>query len=295
MILVTGATGRTGRHLVAELLGRGAAVRALTRDRIAAREVLGADVEIVEGDLDDGEHLDAALKGVERIYLLAPPHPRIADMEASVIEAARRAGVRQVVKHSAIDAGRHARSDVARMHFAGEQRLVASGLDYTILRGSMFMQNFLVFTPTIVSQGLLALPAGTGRCAFVDCADLAAVAAAVLTQDGHESRTYLVTGPEALTMDDAAAQLSVAFGRTIRYLDRDLEVPIEDARAALGAQGAPAWVIEQMTGSINALAAGEVAEVTDVVAGLTARPPHTFAQFAQTFADLARGFPPGAP
>jgi uncharacterized protein YbjT (DUF2867 family) len=295
MILVTGATGQTGRHLVAELLGRGAAVRALTRDKIAAREVLGSDVEIVEGDLDNGEPLDAALKGIERVYLLAPPHPRIAEMEASVIEAARRAGVRQVVKHSAIDASRHARSDVARMHFAGEQRLVASRLGYTILRGSMFMQNFLVFTPTIVSQGLFALPAGTGRCAFVDCADLAAVAAAVLTQDGHDSRTYLVTGPEALTMDDAAAQLSVAFGRTIRYIDRDLDVPIEDAQAALGAQGAPAWVIEQMKGSISAFAAGEVAEVTDVVAGLTDRPPHTFAQFAQTFADLARGFQPGAP
>jgi uncharacterized protein YbjT (DUF2867 family) len=145
------------------------------------------------------------------------------------------------------------------------------------------------------SQGLFALPAGTGRCAFVDCADLAAVAAAVLTQDAHDGRTYLVTGSEALTMDAAAAQLSVAFGRTIRYLDRDLDVPIEDARAALGAQGAPDWVIEQMKGSISAFAAGEVAEVTDVVAGLTDRPPHTFAQFAQTFAEFARGFQPGAP
>lgn len=295
MILVTGATGKTGRHLVAELLGRGATVRALTRDRVAARKALGSDVEIVQGDLADGESLDVALKGVERVYLLAPPHPRMAEMEASVIGAARRAGVRHVVKHSAIDASPNARSDVARMHFAGEQGLVTSGLNFTIVRGSMFMQNFLAFAPTIVSQGLLAVPAGTGRCAFVDCADLAAVAAAVLTQDGHDSRTYLVTGPEALTMDDAAARLSVAFGRTIRYLDRDLDVPIHDARAALGAQGSPDWVIEQMKGSVGALAAGEVAEVTDVVAGLAGRPPHTFAQFAQTFADLARSFQPGAP
>jgi uncharacterized protein YbjT (DUF2867 family) len=288
MILVTGATGQTGRHLVAELLGRGAAVRVLSRDATAARQILGPDVEVAEGDLDDRESVEAALKGAERVYLLAPAGPRLGVMEAGVIEVARNAGVRQVVKHSAIDASPHARSEVARMHFAGEQRLAGSGLAHTILRGSMFMQNFLMFAPMIVSEGLLALPTGAGRCAFVDCADVAAVAAAVLTQDGHDSRIYLVTGGKALSMDDVAAQLSVAFGRTIRYLD----VPIEVARAAFRAQGLDSWLIEQMDGSTRAFAAGEVAEVTDVVAHLTGRPPHTFARFAQAFADLARGFQP---
>ncbi len=277
MILVTGATGQTGRHLVAELLRRGAAVRALARDPAAARRILGPDVELAEANLDHPGTLDAALKGAERVYLLAPPHPRLAAMEANLIEAARRAGVRQVVKQSAIDASSAARSDVARMHFAGERLLAASGLAHTILRGSMFMQNFLMLRPAIVSQGLLAVPMGTGRCAFVDCADVAAVAAAVLTQDGHNARTYLVTGAQALSMDDVAAQLSTALGRRIRYRD----VPIEAARAALRGQGVSGWEIEQMRGSAEAFAAGEVAEVTDVVARLTGSAPRTFAQFAR--------------
>jgi uncharacterized protein YbjT (DUF2867 family) len=233
-------------------------------------------VELVAVDLEQRETLGAALKGAERVYLLAPPHPRLAAMEANLIEAARRAGVRRVVKHSAIDAGPSARSDVARMHFAGERLLAASGLSYTILRGSMFMHNFLMLMPTIVSEGVLAVPMGAGRCAFVDAADVAAVAAAVLTQDGHEARSYLVTGAEALSMNDVAALLSTALGRTIRYRD----VPIEAARAGLRAQGISDWQIEQMRGSAEAFAAGEVAEVTDVVVRLTGRPPRSFAQFA---------------
>lgn len=276
MIVVSGATGQTGRHLVAELLRRGAAVRALARDPAAAQAILGPDVELVAADLEQRETLDAALKGAERVYLLAPPHPRLTAMEANLIEAARRAGVRQVVKHSAIDAGPSARSDVARMHFAGERLLAASGLAHTILRGSMFMQNFLMLRPTIVSEGVLAVPMGTGRCAFVDTADVAAVAAAVLTQDGHDARSYLVTGTEALSMDDVVALLSTALGRTIRYRD----VPIEAARAGLRAQGISDWQIEQMQRSAEAFAAGEVAEVTDVVVRLTGRPPRSFAQFA---------------
>lgn len=275
-MLVTGATGQTGRHLVAELLQRGAAVRALARDPSTARRMLGPDVELVEGNLDHRETLDAALQGAERVYLLAPPHPRLAAMEANLIQAARRAGVRQVVKHSAIDAGPAARSDIARMHAAGERLLAASGLAHTILRASMFMQNFRMLTPTIVSQGLLAVPMGAGRCAFVDCADVAAVAAAVLTQDGHDARTYLVTGAQALSPDDVAAHLSTALGHTIRYVD----LPVEAARAALRAQGVSDWQIQQLLGSAEAFAAGEVAQVTEVVARLTGRPPRTFADFA---------------
>jgi uncharacterized protein YbjT (DUF2867 family) len=279
MIVVTGATGHTGRHAVAELLERGVRVRALTRDSTRAPSILGPEVDIVEADLESPEALDSALNGADQVYLLAPPHPRLAAMEAAVIEAARRAGVRRLVKHSAIDARPDARSEVARMHFAGERMLAESGLAYTIVRGSMFMQNFLMFAPAIVAQGVLAVPMGTGRCAFVDCADVGAVAAAVLTQDGHDGHTYLVTGPEALSPDDVAAQLSTVLGRTIHYVD----IPVQDAVASLRAQGVAGWLIEQMLGSALTFAAGEVAEVTDTVARLTGRPPRAFADFAREF------------
>src|SRR5262249_35502813 len=141
------------------------------------------------GDLDRGDRLAAAMSGVDRLYLLAPPSPGLARVEAGALEVARRAGVRRIVKHSAIDAGPAARSSIARMHASGEQLLAASGLDYTILRGSMFMQNFLLFAESIAVAGEIRAPMRNGRCAFIDCVDLAAVAAAVLTEDGHNGRT----------------------------------------------------------------------------------------------------------
>src|SRR5262249_61930002 len=109
---------------------------------------------------------------------------------------AGRAGGRRIVKPWAIAAGPAARSSIARLHAAGEQVLAASGLDYTILRGSMFMQNFLLFAESIAVAGEIRAPMRNGRCAFVDCVDLAAGAAAVLTEGGHHGRTYVVTGPE---------------------------------------------------------------------------------------------------
>jgi hypothetical protein len=123
MILVTGATGQTGRPLVAELLRRGAAVRALVWDPSAARPILGPDVELVEGDLERPNTLDAALQGAEQVYLLTPPHPRLAAMEVGVIHAARRAGVCQVVKHSAIDASPAARPGRVRLADRADPRI----------------------------------------------------------------------------------------------------------------------------------------------------------------------------
>ena len=288
MILVTGATGKTGRHLTGELVRRGAPVRALVRNPAAAKAVLGDKVQIVAGDLDRPDTLEAAMLHVELLYLLAPPSPRLAEVEAGAIEAARRAGVRRIVKHSAIDAGSAARSSIARMHATSERMLAASGLDHTILRGSMFMQNFLLFAESIAVDGEIRAPMRNGRCAFVDCADLAAVAAAVLTEAGHQGRTYLVTGPEALSAADAAARLSAALSRPIRYVD----CPVQEATAILRGQGSPEWMIADMLASIETFAAGEIDEVTDVVERVAGRSPRTFATFARDAAPLlAAGVP----
>ena len=287
MILVTGATGKTGRHLTGELVRRGERVRAFVRNPAAAAAVLGPEVEIVAGDLDRTDTLEAAMSGVDLLYLLAPPSPRLAEVEAAAVEVARRAGVRRIVKHSAIDAGPAARSSIARMHATGERLLAASGLDHTILRGSMFMQNFLLFAWSIAVASEIRAPMRNGRCAFVDCADLAAVAAAVLTDDGHDGRTYVVTGPEALSAADATARLSAALGRPVRYVD----CPPEETRAILRGQGSPEWMVADMLASIETFAAGEVDEVTDVVERVAGRSPRTFAMFARDTAQLLVGAP----
>jgi len=288
MILVTGATGKTGRHLARELVRRGERVRAFVRNPAAAAAVLAPEVEIVAGDLDRTDTLEVAMSGVDLLYLLTPPSPRLAEVEAGAIEMARRSGVRRIVKHSAIDASPAARSSIARMHAASERVLAASRLDHTILRGSMFMQNFLLFAESIAVAGEVRAPMRNGRCAFVDCADLAAVAAAVLTEDGHHGRTYVVTGPEALSGAGAAARLSTALGRPVRYVD----CPPEEARAILRDLGSPEWMVADMLASIETLAAGEVDEVTDVVEQVAGRSPRTFAMFARDAAPLLAAVAP---
>ena len=288
MILVTGATGKTGRHLTGELVRHGERVRAFVRNPATAAAVLGSEVEIVTGDLDRTDTLEAVMSGVDLLYLLVPPSPRLAEVEAGAVEVARRGGVRRIVKHSAIDARPAARSSIARMHASGEQLLAASGLDHTILRGSMFMQNFLLFAESIAVAGEIRAPMRNGRCAFIDCVDLAAVAAAVLTEDGHNGRTYVVTGPEALSAADAAARLSAALDRPVRYVD----CPPEETRATLRGQSSPVWMVADMLASIETLAAGEVDAVTDVVQRVAGRPPRTFAMFARDAAPLlAAGAP----
>jgi uncharacterized protein YbjT (DUF2867 family) len=152
----------------------------------------------------------------------------------------------------------------------------------------MFMQNFMFFAQSIAVAGEIRAPMRDGRCAFVDCADLAAVAAAVLTEDGHHGRTYIVTGPEALSAGDAAARLSAALGRPVRYVD----CPPEEVRAILRGQGSPDWMVVDMLASIETFAAGEVDLVTDVVERVACRSPRTFAMFARDAAPLlAAGAP----
>jgi uncharacterized protein YbjT (DUF2867 family) len=211
-------------------------------------------MEIVEETWCTPSTLNPALKGAER----------------------RRAGARHIVKHSAIDASPNARSDVARMHFAGEQ-LPGHGLGCTILHASMLMQNLLILMPAIVSQGVLPAPMDTGWCTFIDCSDVAAVATTVITQDSHDGHAYLATSEQALSVDDVSAHLSNAFARAIRYRN----VPVEVMRTMPRARGITDWQVDQMVGSAEAFVAGEVTEVTDVVAHLTGHRPRSFAAFAR--------------
>jgi uncharacterized protein YbjT (DUF2867 family) len=129
----------------------------------------------------------------------------------------------------------------------------------------------------IVSQGVLPAPMGTGRYAFIDCSDVATVAAAVLTLDSHDEHANLASGEQVLSVDDVAAHLSNAFDRAIRYRN----VPVEAMHAVLCARGVSDWQVEQIVGSAEAFVAGEVAEVTDVVARLTGHRPRSFAAFAR--------------
>lgn len=308
MILITGGTGTTGREIIGELHRIGATgVRALVRDAAKASFIRDAGFETVEGDFDRPETLDAALEGVERALLLTAPSPQTLSQQSAFIEAAERAGVRQVVKLSAIAADAAAPEGFGKWHGQTEDLLKSSGLAWTILQPNSFMQNLLGQAGQIASQGAIYQPLGDARASFIDVRDIAAVAARTLTEDGHEGKTYVLTGPEALSYYDVAAKLSEAtsrlgvigamsraemaaqvsdaFGKKISY------VPItpEQFRAGALAAGLPEWLVSALERLNEMIVSGAAAGVTDDVRRVGKKEPITFDKFAREHAGAFRG------
>ncbi|MCA1615732.1 MAG: NAD(P)H-binding protein [Acidobacteria bacterium] len=215
MILVTGATGKTGREIVRQLRGAGARVRALVRDRAKAEALAAlAGVELVEGDLGRPETLDAALAGADAALLLSSPEPHSVELQINFVEAARRASTPRLVKLSALGADAAAPEGFYRWHGRIERALGESGLPHTNLRPTVFMQEIL---NSWARQSVIRLPMADARVAAVDIRDIAAVAVKTLTEGGHENRSYPITGPESLTFREIAAKISDATGEAVTY------------------------------------------------------------------------------
>src|SRR5260221_7569425 len=257
MILVTGATGLNGRELVHRLSARGVPVRALVRNAAKAGGLRPSDppgqagegragVEIVEGDMARPETLAPALRDVDRAMLISSSDPDMLDVQSSFINAARKAGVKHVVKLSGIMPELDSAFRFARMHGEIEKRLEASGLAFTHLRAGEFMPAYFRQAPNIAAKGAMFLPMEDARIASIDVGDIAEIAAKVLTGSGHEGKTYPLTGPQALTMTEVAEKLSAAIGKTIRYVN----VPPEAARHAQLAAGMPPYLAEALFESI---------------------------------------------
>ncbi len=284
-ILVTGATGNIGSHLVGELQQRGEPVRAFVRDVDKARTMLGHEVELAPGDYADRPSIEAALDGVDRMFLLTPTHPEMARWEGILLDAAASAGVRRVVKMSTLGADPESEARFPRWQGECEEALAASGLPAVTLRSSNLMTNVLFSAETIRTLGKIFAPVNDARIAMIDRRDLAAVAAVALTEDGHDGRAYTLTGPEAITYHDIAAQLSAALGTTVEFVD----VPEEDAIHAALQAGAPDWLAEGVVEVARLLRSGMNAQPNEVVRLLLGREPHSFADFA---ADVARALRP---
>lgn len=219
MILVTGGTGTVGRELVDLLVAAHVPVRALTRRPAAA--ALPQGVDVVAGDLSDRESLATALRGVDRIFLVSTG-PDIPVHDTNLIQEAARAEVTHVVKLSSGRTGdRTATDPIPSWHRVGEQALRDSGIGWTILGPLGFMANALHWAGSIRQQDSVFAAYGRARVAVVDERDIAAVAATVLTTDGHEGQTYRLSGPEALSPHEMTAILADILGRPLRFVEVD--------------------------------------------------------------------------
>jgi uncharacterized protein YbjT (DUF2867 family) len=283
IVLVTGATGTNGLEVVKQTLARGARVRAFVRDKTAAAAVLPPEVELFEGDFAQRTAARAAMRGVERVFLLAAVHQHMGDFERAFIEEARDARIAHLVKFSAIGAHPGSKTFFGRVHGCAEVALVDSGLPYTILQPTFFMQNSLWSADTIKRDGAIYNATGTGAAGHVDAQDTASVAAAALTEaiGRHAGEIYLVTGPERLTFADIAERFSRVLGRSVRHVP----VPDEAYKDTMMRQGGmPEWQAQGVLDLEVRCRQGDFSAVTDAVERVGKRRPTTFEEFIRQHA-----------
>jgi uncharacterized protein YbjT (DUF2867 family) len=277
MILITGATGNNGQELVRQLTEMGQRVRALVRRPAEAVKFNESNIEVVAGDFEQPETLEAALQGVEKAFLLTPVAERFVQWQNDFIEAAQRAKVKHLVKFSGMGADARSASELLRLHAETDEVLRSSGVPFTILQPNSFHQNMLSSANTINAQGVFYWPLKNAAQSTVDIRDINAVAAKVFTSSGHEGETYVITGPEALTFQQAAEKLSYVLGRKIQYVD----VPISAAADGMRKSGMPDWNVHAVSDLLAYFATGAAATVTDTVLRLLGRQATSFEQFVK--------------
>jgi uncharacterized protein YbjT (DUF2867 family) len=274
VILVIGAGSRTGRELMRLLSAAGQPVRSLARP---GGLVVGP--EAVVGDLADPAALNRAMTGVSKVFLLSSAAPDELAWHRNAIDAAARAGVSLLVRSSILGADPASPARFIADHGKSDEYLRESGVPHVILRPNFYMHNVSeLWPPALGEDGSYYAPAGEARISMTDARDVAAVAARVLTEDGHSGQAYDITGPEALSHDQACAQLGAALGRPVRY------VPVDDAtaRSAMLAAGLGGWLtdglIELYQDYRRSGLSGYAAQVSDAVRAITGTPPRTLDQ-----------------
>jgi uncharacterized protein YbjT (DUF2867 family) len=278
-ILVTGATGTIGGEIAHQLQARDVPIRVLVRNAAKVSEFSEA-VHVVVGDFAKSESLDAALTGIERLFLASFDRPQQPELQRHVLAAARRHGVHHIVRMSTMAVHEKRHLPIFGWHNDCEQQLEESGLAFTHLRPSWVMQNFLSY----VVGDMIRLPAGDGRVGFVDARDIAAVAVEALTTPGHEGKAYELTGPEALSHSDVADRLSAATGRSIIYENISPETYEQEKTS----QGWPRASIDTMLALFADIRTGIDSVVTDTVESVTGRAPLSFLNFSRDYASKFR-------
>jgi uncharacterized protein YbjT (DUF2867 family) len=275
MIYVSGAPGTIGTELVRLLAGRGEQVRALIHDS-EAPELTLPGVETVRGDLAEPDSFAHTVAGADAMFVNSSR--RAISLQTNLIDVAVNAGVGRLVNLSWLGAASDSGSEaIGRWHAEVERHLKDCGVAYTILRASAFMQNYM---GQITAGDRIVGTTATGKASLVDARDVAAVAATVLTEQGHEGRTYDVTGPQALANPEVAAIISRVTGRRVGYVGTTPDLLADGYHRA----GLPEWAALDLVAADVYRARGRLAQVTDVVENVGRKKPTSFEAFVREFA-----------
>jgi uncharacterized protein YbjT (DUF2867 family) len=242
-------------------------------DREAAKAP--ARTQTVVADFAKKETLEAALEGVQSVYLVCSPIPKLVQLETAMIDACARARVRHVVLNSALGAGDYDKS-FPSWHRKVEDHLRSTALAWTILRPNSFHQNTVTYyAPSIRREGVFYGSLGQARMSSVDVRDVAAAAAATLSNPSHAGKIYELNGPEALTSSEIAAKIGKHAGCAVQYVD----IPLEAQQKAMLDQGMPEWQAQALTELQQYYANGRGGDVDDTLESIVGRRPITLDTF----------------
>lgn len=276
MILVTGAGGTIGGEVVKQLKLAGAPFRVGFRTPAKAQAAKAEGLETVLFDFASRSSLASAMRGADTLFLLSGNIPDQSQMEINAVEEAKKAGLKRIVKLSVLHADKESYT-FARWHRAVEKAIERSGLAYTFLRPTGFMQNYVKYSgETIRTQGTI-YNSGDAKVAIVDARDIGAVAVKALTASGHEGQAYELTGPEALSNTDVATKIATATGRPVKFV----QVPVEAARQGMLAAGMPQFQVDAVLDLQGVYATGLSEHVSPDVERVLGRKPRSFDQFVR--------------
>lgn len=285
MILLIGATGKVGGEAARALLARGVKPRVLVRSAEKAAPLAAAGAELVVGDALDKASVARALEGSDKLFLLLPNGEQQLDQEKQIVDLAAAAGVRHIVKLSSMESLPDATAPIPQIHWASEEYIRASGVAWTMIRPNFYMQNFLGSAASIREKKLFSLPMGDGKTAMADTRDIGAVVAEVLTGEGHEGKSYDITGPEVLDFHQVAERFSAVLGTPISYVAADPAVYLGILKRVLPNE----WHANAVSTLFGEIAEGLVLpKRTDTFRELMGREPIALEQFIGDHIDLFR-------
>jgi uncharacterized protein YbjT (DUF2867 family) len=284
MILITGATGKTGGEVARQLADAKLPFRALIRNVDKGRAVKALGAKIIVGDIGDKAALQRAMEGVDKAFLVLPNDEQQLVLEKQFIDAAVAAHVGHLVYLSSLESVPESKNPITQNHVAAETYLRESGLTWTIIRPTFFMQMFEGMAARIKDTGRIVMPAGKGTVSTTDIRDVGEVIVDVLTDNSgeHANQSYDLTGPELLTFSEIADRFSQVLGRKIEYVDQ----PIDEFRKVLMSINLSEWRTNAVCKELEAIAAGVVDHTTDTVETLLGRPATSLSQFIEDRREL---------